>query len=149
MSLDEDISAFRKIILLSSLGLRSCSSITKCQGVQYLTRWRSRLTWFLTNKFVCPFWSSSHSWALYLETQIDFYTSCSYSGWRNLPWKWRKYNLSKLRELHTQRHSVTTQTRECFTVTYPRYLCVSSHSRLTASQLIVPLFSCLRPDPIY
>jgi hypothetical protein len=28
-------------------------------------------------------------------------------------------------ELHIQRHSATTQTRECFPVTYSRYLCVS------------------------
>ena len=65
-------------------------------NMQYLTRWRSKLIRFFSSKFVCPFWSSSHSWALYLGIQVDFYTSCSYSRWRNLFWKWRKYDLSKL-----------------------------------------------------
>jgi hypothetical protein len=79
VSLGEKISAFRKIIVLSFLGLRSCSSVTKYQSVQYLTRWRTRLMWFFSTKFVCPFWSSPHLWALYLGPHKSIFTHLAHT----------------------------------------------------------------------
>jgi hypothetical protein len=73
--LGEEISVSRNIILLSSLGSRSCSSVTKYQGVQYLTCWRTRLMWFsqlnLSVRFdlrlICGHFISGHTnWFLHI-----------------------------------------------------------------------------------